>query len=195
MTRQLPTRSIDWAAVHRRLQASALALDDQQDPARARRLVEERTRQLAQRASRAAATTVPLLMLQAGGDTFALRIAEVAEVAAMTPAAPLPRAGTTLIGVVNRHGTLCQVHDLAALCGRPTAMGERARGHLIVLRAEGGRIGLRVDLADAIREVRPAELDPADDHAPGRLGSFTRGGFNLVTPQAILIRLAPSEAL
>jgi len=156
---------------------------------RSRRILLERTRQLATRSKAAGVVTTALLLLEADGESCALRIDAVAEVAAMPLPARLPRAGPALLGLVETRGVLCRVYDLAELFGRRTGSARRAGGHLVVLRQGGGRVGLRVDRAVGIVEVPAAGLLPADDGLPSTLGRITRSGIDLLDPETILGRV------
>ncbi|WP_159714103.1 chemotaxis protein CheW [Geminicoccus flavidas] len=156
---------------------------------RTRRILLERTRQLAKRSKAAETVTTALLLLEADGESCALRIDAVAEVASMPLPARLPRAGPALLGLVETRGVLCRVYDLAELFGRRAGSARRGGGHLVVLRQGGGRVGLRVDRAVGIVEAPAADLLPADDGLPGTLGRITRSGIDLLDPETILGRV------
>ncbi len=156
---------------------------------RAHAILLERTRQLATRSMAAEAVTIALLLLEVDGESCALRVDAVAEVAAMPLPARLPRAGPALLGLVETRGVLCRVYDLAELFGRRAGSARRSGGHLVVLRQGGGRVGLRVDRAAGIVEAPAADLLPAEDGLPGTLGRITRSGIDLLDPETILGRV------
>ena len=180
----------DWAAMHRRL---AVAEDDARTKARAERLFAERTTQLARRAYADRRELVTLVMLQVEGERFALRAAEALEVTTMSRAAVLPRAHPALLGIVDRRGVLCRVYDLASLCGMRRATPPTS-GHLVVLRMQGGQLGLRVDRAETLIEADLGELVAGAETVPTRVGTYTRGGFTLLNCQAIVDAVDPAEA-
>lgn len=186
--RQKAATAVDWDGIRRRFSGDQQEIDDERAKARTRALLLERTRQLAARSSGPVEDSRPVLMIEAGGERFALHVSDAAEVAAMTVPTILPRARSPLIGVVDRRGILCRVYDLAALCGLPPALPRQA-GHLVVLRAQGRQVGLRVDRALTIAEVAAADLRPSEDTSPATLGSYTEGGLNLLDPQTILSRI------
>jgi chemotaxis signal transduction protein len=154
-----------------------------------RRILQERGQQLACRGSSSQVVRVPVLTLEAGGEIFALKVADATEVAEMSLATAVPRAAPALLGIVDRRGVLCRVYDLKALCGLPPGPSRSGSGHLVVLRAGGGRVGLRVDRATTIAEVPAADLSPSGDGIFGTIGRHTRSGLNLLDPAAILSRV------
>ncbi|WP_051328707.1 chemotaxis protein CheW [Geminicoccus roseus] len=156
---------------------------------RVRRILQERSRQLAGRGNSSQVVRVSVLTLEAGSETFALKVADAMEVAGMGLPTAVPRAVPALLGMVDRRGVLCRVYDLLALCGLTTGPSRSGSGHLVVLRAGGGRVGLRVDRATTIAELPAADLAPSGDGVPGMLGRHTRGGLNLLDPAAILSRV------
>jgi chemotaxis signal transduction protein len=162
--------------------------DDPRVLERARKIFQQRTRQLAARGLGQETDKVAVLILECGGEAFALRVTDAAEVVAMNVATTLPRARPALLGIVDRRGALCCVYELAALCGLAPSGAGRTSGHLVVLRAGGGQVGLRVDRASTIREVSAADLLPSDEAFVASLGQYTRGGLNLLDPDLILSR-------
>ncbi len=60
-----------------------------------------------------------VLAVRIGGDPFALRLSEVADLRADRVVVPVPSAVPELLGLVGLRGTLAPVYDLAALLGYP----------------------------------------------------------------------------
>jgi purine-binding chemotaxis protein CheW len=72
-----------------------------------------------------AAAREDLLAIRAGGEAYALRLAELAGVAAGRRITPLPTAVAGLRGLVGLRGRLVPVWDLAALLGHPAPEAPR----------------------------------------------------------------------
>ena len=125
--------------------------------ARIEEILDARTRGLAARGTAPEARpTRGLLLCRAGREAVALPLEGVAEVFPFRPCTPVPGAPAALVGLTGRGGLLVSVVELATALGAPPAEG--AAGHVVVLRRDGPRIGLKVDrvlaVADAV--VEPA---------------------------------------
>ncbi len=154
------------------------------DDARRQRILAERTRRLAERRDTPdSERPVPVMVLVAGSERFALKLADAAEVAVARAAAVLPRSDPALLGLMDIRGTLCRVYDLALLCGLP-APAQRGGGHVVRIRA-GNAVGLRVDRADAMLDLSPAEMTADPESPPGRLGRRILAGYTLIDPTAL----------
>lgn len=152
---------------------------------RRRAILSERTRRLSERRDTPdSERPVPVLVLVAGGERFALRLADAAEVSLVRSAAILPRSDPALLGLMDIRGTLCRVYDLALLCGL-TAPASRTAGHVVRIRGDDA-IGLRVERAEAMTDVPPAGLQPDPESPPGRIGHRIRAGYTLIEPAALL---------
>ena len=171
---------------------AATAEEETRIQARAERLLAERTLQLARRTRATTRQLTTLIMLRIEGERFAIRAADALEIVPMAAAASMPHAHPALLGIVDRRGVICHVHDLATLCGmRPAAA--RTAGHLVVLRAQHGQIGLRVDRAETLIEADLDELLSGDTSVQTKVGFYTKGGFTLLSCHMILEIVASFE--
>jgi chemotaxis signal transduction protein len=94
----------------------------------------------------------------AAGESYALPVDAVLEVAELEGITPVPGATPTVLGVRNLRGAVLPVVDLAGVLGLPRADGPRR----IVVAAEGGRIaGLAVDSVAGVESL-PDASEPAD---------------------------------
>lgn len=121
-------------------------------------ILDARTRSLAARSEAPEARpTRALLLCRAGAETVGLPMESVTEVFPFRPCTPVPGAPASLVGLTGRGGTLVSVVDLATALGAAPAPAEGETGHVVVLRREGPRIGLRVarvlSVADAAVEA------------------------------------------
>ncbi|MCQ4162626.1 chemotaxis protein CheW, partial [Roseomonas sp. GC11] len=132
--------------------------------AQAERLIEARTRLLA---GRGAAPPVPplpaVLACRAGGETYGIPLAAVAQVVPEGPCTPLPAAPLAgalpaLLGLCAQGGLAYAVIDLGSALGG-SALGAAARapeaGHFLLLREAPRRLALRVDRALAVLHPLP----------------------------------------
>ncbi|KMO24239.1 chemotaxis protein CheW, partial [Methylobacterium aquaticum] len=117
-------------------------------------ILDARTRSLATRGT--APETQPtrsLLVCRTGAETVGLPLDGVAEVFPFRPCTPVPGAPASLVGLTGRGGILVSVVDLAVALGTAPAPPEDAAGHVVTLRRDGPRIGLRVDRVLSVTEA------------------------------------------
>jgi purine-binding chemotaxis protein CheW len=121
-------------------------------------ILDARTRSLAARgAAPEARPTRALLLCRAGTEAVGLPLEAVAEVFPFRPCTPVPGAPAALVGLTGRGGILVSVVDLAVALGAarrhdPAPAGESG-GHVVVLRRDGPRIGLRVARVLAVADA------------------------------------------
>lgn len=102
-----------------------------------------------------------LVLFEAGGCRFGLRLEEVERVLPMLEVQPLPRAPRAVLGVINLHGEILPVLDLLRRLRRPTA-APRASDRLVIARSSRRRFALRVDAALGISEFEPSLTTAVD---------------------------------
>lgn len=152
---------------------------------RRRAILDERTRRLAaRRVTPDSERPVPVLVLGAGGERFALRLSDATEVGVMRPIAVLPRADPALVGLMDIRGTLCRLYDLGLLCGLASS-GSRSGGHVVRLRTEAA-LALRVDRAEGMTDISPSGMRADPEFPPGRLGRRILAGYTLIDPASLL---------
>ncbi|AWN48012.1 chemotaxis protein CheW [Methylobacterium terrae] len=150
--------------------------------ARIDEILDARTRALASRgAAPEVRATRALLLCRAGAETVGIGLEEVAEVFPFRPCTPVPGAPAALVGLTGRGGLLVSVVDLAAALGAAAAPGaapaEAAPGHVVTLRRDGPRIGLKVD---RVLSVAEAEVEAG----PDGLGRRAVAGYARAAPQS-----------
>lgn len=103
--------------------------------------------------------TVPILAFAIGQQAYALRIADVVEVAAMVDVLAIPYAPTGVLGMVNRHGEMIALLDMRVILGSPVQR-VGANTIFIVAEYEGQRMGLVVDSIDLVKYVSLEAFHP-----------------------------------
>ncbi|MGY2048803.1 chemotaxis protein CheW [Methylobacterium sp. JK268] len=122
--------------------------------ARAEAILDARSQALAARGRAPAETRARrrVLLCRVGAERIGIPLDAVAAVAPFRPCTPVPGAPTALIGLSGRGGSPLSVLDLAASLGLPPAPAD-GPAHLVVLRRETPRLGLRVERALAVVEA------------------------------------------
>jgi purine-binding chemotaxis protein CheW len=93
-----------------------------------------------------------MILFSVEGETFALRLEDVAEVMEPPPIYPIPRVPELFAGIMNFHGNLVSVVDLARLLKNVSGASQ---GQLLVLDTRVANLALRVE---SVESVSPAEV-------------------------------------
>jgi chemotaxis signal transduction protein len=134
-----------------------------------------------------------------GQQTYALPIAQVAQIVEMVAITPVPGATDAVEGVINYHGQTVPVVDMRRRLGLPRAP-TRLDAHILLARIGKGMVALVVD---EVLDVRDAHVARADAVLPSGLGAapFLRGvvhaqdGTLLVLDPERLFRPVQAKAL
>jgi purine-binding chemotaxis protein CheW len=132
---------------------------------------------------------VDVLVFEMGGQRHGLAAAAVLEILRAVAVAPLPQAPPGVEGVINLRGRVVPVVDLRhrfRLPPRPVLPTD----HLIVARSGDRLVALRVDRAEDLVRLDPADLEPAGP-APGPVAKLADG---LVPVHSLDDLLAADEA-
>jgi purine-binding chemotaxis protein CheW len=113
---------------------------------------------------------VQIAVFQVGEQAYGLDIMRIKEIINLVPITPVPRAPTTMEGVVSLRGQVLPVVDLRKLFDRPTEP-VRSSHKIIIARFPDGIVGLVVDgVREVVRiqadEIRPAPTLPGREAAP-----------------------------
>jgi len=124
------------------------------------------------------------LLFSAAGEGFACDLQEVAEVMEPQASFPIPLAPPHFTGLINFHGTLTALVDLALYLGRH---GQGGAGKVLVLDGKRAGLALQVDGVSAIvtREAITGE-SPGDDPLTEARLETEHGTFRLLRIEALL---------
>lgn len=104
--------------------------------------------------------TARYLVFVQRGALYALDLQDVAEVVEPPPTFPIPRAPAYFVGVMNFHGNLTTVLDLAHLQDKGKFSPE---GKVLVLDGRLANLAIWVDGVSAIIPAESVQREPADD--------------------------------
>ena len=126
----------------------------------------ERARRLAQLpiSGAAAQDAWPVMVLGIGKERYGMDLPDVAEVLPAVRATPVPGALGAIAGVINVHGEIRPVIDVRRVLGMKTA-GNGGESGVILLRKNGGEMGLQVDTVDQIRWIGSGDVRTASGGA------------------------------
>ncbi|HEY7492206.1 MAG TPA: chemotaxis protein CheW [Candidatus Tectomicrobia bacterium] len=171
-------QTIDWQAVHARLEQLCKALDASESlaPAEVQRLLQERAQKLAQPLAEAlsVATILELLVFSLGGQRYGIETVHVLEVAPLQGLTPVPCTPSFVLGVVNHRGRILPVLDfrpLFELAGQGITEGSQ-----VVAVADGETsFGIFAEAIAGVVQVGEHEMTPAPVAITGGRQAFIRG--------------------
>jgi len=152
----------DWQAAYARLEALRRAVETggALSPEEARRILEQRARQLAQpREERVSAAAEPLdlLVFSRSGERYGVVVRHVQQLLPKTSPTPLPGSRPGLAGVANHRGRILAVVDMGGLRPGP---GGRPEGRIVAVETRGNCFGLLADEVAGLARVEPGEVTP-----------------------------------
>ena len=186
------SRTIDWQAAYRRLDASREALARGGTPSEEdiRRELRRRARLLAAPAAAAASAGVELLVFAAGDGRFGVRLPQVEAIVGADVVVPVPCTPATIRGVVVHRGEALAVIDLSAYVGLPPPEPAEG-GTLVVVRGSGRRVGIFADAVEGIDSIAADAVVPIanlliDDRA-GALDGATAEAVILLDSEHLIL--------
>lgn len=154
------------------------------DPAFVEQVLKLRARRLA--AARTVTEDRPqglaVLCFAIGVETYALPLAELAEVMPLVQWTPVPGQAQHLLGVTNVRGEIHPVLNLHAMLNLPE-QDAGSRAYAVFLRTPGRAVGLRVDGLSRIRFIDPQTLTVPHEAANGLPQRFVAG----ITPETLIL--------
>lgn len=149
MTTDLPLQTRTDKALATRTAPPATAFD----AAGQLELVRHRTARLAARgrADQAQRDSRDMMVCETSGNLYGFDATAIAGVIPLPDLTKVPQAHSAMLGIFGRNGRIFTAADLTAAMGLPS--GERASGHLVLMRHPRVRLALRVDRALAFTKV------------------------------------------
>ncbi len=169
--------AIDWREVHRRIEATRLAIASAAAPdaGQRQRILRDRARALAREPAHADDADAPeWLEFLLAQEKYGLESCHVREVRVLENLTPLPCTPAFVLGMVNLRGEILSVIDLKKFFDLP----ERGLGDLdkiIVLESANMRFGILADVILGVRRIPSAEIQPSLPTLTGIREKYLKG--------------------
>jgi purine-binding chemotaxis protein CheW len=174
-----PKGEIDWAELHRRLDASesALARRLAPSPEEKRKILRQRSRLLAQR-GKAEATPAHLLLevveFVLGPEHYGIESCHIRDIHPLSEFTPLPCTPSFVLGLVNVRGQILSLIDIKKFFDLPDK-GLSDLNKIIVIHANHMELGILADAILGVRSLALEELQPAMPTLTGIRAEYLRG--------------------
>jgi len=156
--------SIDWSAVHRRLQSVNAAIERAVTPSVGEKnsTLKERARILAReaRSNEAGEEYIEIVEFLLAQERYGIETRHIREVYPLKELTPLPSTPPFVLGVVNARGRIVPVVDIKTIFGLPDR-GLTDRNKLIIVRANGMELGLLADTIVGVQRVPLQDIQPS----------------------------------
>jgi purine-binding chemotaxis protein CheW len=124
-------------------------------------LIKARSEKRAARRAGEAGRRVEYLAFILAGETYAVQIAHVAEILRPPPVTEVPRAPSTMLGVISVRGKLVTVIDLRRRFHLPESPIDRKSRILLGDLGKGEQLGLLVDEVQQVWRLAAGEIEAA----------------------------------
>ena len=178
--------SIDWSAVHRRLQSVNAAIERAVSPSVGEKnsILKQRARILSQEArnNEAGEEYIEILEFLLAQERYGIETRHIREVYPLKELTPLPSTPPFVLGVVNARGRIVPVVDIKTIFGLPDR-GLTDLNKLIIVRANGMELGLLADTIVGVQRVPLQGIQPSLPTLSGIRADYLKG----VTKERLVI--------
>jgi purine-binding chemotaxis protein CheW len=156
---------LDWANLHRRLEASQAALQRKLTPGleEKRMILRDRARLLAANSNADAAAPRSLLEIvefALGPERYGVESSRIREIYPLNEFTPLPCTPAFVLGLVNVRGQILSIINIKKLFDLPEK-GLTDLNKIIIVHAHSIELGILADAILGTRSIAPEELRPA----------------------------------
>ena len=178
--------SIDWSAVHRRLQSVNAAIERAVTPSVGEKnsTLKERARilSLEARSNEAGEEYIEIVEFLLAQERYGIETRHIREVCPLKELTTLPSTPPFVLGVVNARGRIVPVVDIKTIFGLPDR-GLTDLNKLIIVRANGMELGLLADAILGVRRVPLQDVQPSLPTLSGIRADYLKG----VTKERLVI--------
>jgi purine-binding chemotaxis protein CheW len=171
--------NLEWANLHRRLDASQAALQRKLTPGpeEKRKILRHRARLLAA-SSKAEATAqgspIEIVEFVLGPERYGIESSLIREIHPLNEFTPLPCTPAFVLGLVNVRGQILSIIDIKKLFDLPEK-GLTDLNKIIIVHAHSVELGILADTILGTRSIAPEELHPALPTLTGIRADYLQG--------------------
>lgn len=171
-------RSVDWEAMHRRMESLRRILDEAwaPSPEETRRVLQARATELARPSAESAAQhrQLELIEFTLAHENYGVESSFVREVYPLTDLTPVPCTPPFVSGVVNVRGEIVSVIDIKKFFDLPEK-GLTDLNKAIILHSDAMTFGILADLIVGVRSVSFGEIQPTPATLTGNREEYLMG--------------------
>jgi len=171
-------KSIDWSAVHRRLQSVNVAIERAVAPSVGEKnsILKERARILSREARNdgAGEEYIEIVEFLLAHERYGIETTHILEVYPLKELTPLPSTPPFVLGVVNARGRIISVVDIKKMFDLPDR-GLTDLNKLIIVRVNGMELGLLADTIVGVQRVLLQNIQPSLPTLSGIRAEYLRG--------------------
>ena len=156
-------KAVDWSEVRQRLDAARAAVERgwAPEPEEAKRILQARTRALAQEPEEdGAADTLEIVEFVLAYETYGVESSFVREIHPLTELTPMPCTPAFVLGIVNLRGEILSVIDIKKFFDLPQK-GLTDLNKVIVLQSAAISLGILADAILGVRRIPAAAIQPS----------------------------------
>ena len=170
---------MDWAELHRRLNASRSALERRlaPGPEEKQKILHARARLLAACGKSEAVPAhllVEVVEFVLGPEHYGIESCHIREIHPLSEFTPLPCTPAFVLGLVNVRGQILSIIDIKKLFDLPEK-GLTDLNKVIVVHANHTEVGILADTIVGVRSIAPEELQPALPTLTGIRAEYLKG--------------------
>ena len=181
----MPSRTIDWKAIHKRLDMAAAAISEGFDPApeEIRRVLDTRARKAARPELKPdTSERIEILSFSMAGEIYGIETCHIREVCQIKELTVVPCTPPFIAGVMNLRGRILTIVDLCRFFKLPPG-GLTEFNRVIVLKGSDNELGVLADSISGVLMVAVSELQENLPTLTGIHERFLRG----VTAQVVAV--------
>ncbi len=155
--------SIDWDAVHRRIETAVTALEQGgvSSPKEKREILKARAKILARETEKEESPKEYLEVIEflLSGERYGVEASYVREVYPLRELAPIPGTPAFVLGITNVRGKILSAIDIKKLFDLPEK-GLTELDKIIIIQASGMELGIHADVVIGMRSIALEEIQP-----------------------------------
>ena len=186
MKQTVTREKVDWAEVHRRLEATSAAMERVITPGidDKKRLLKARAKKLSQEAIQvnSGQQCIEIVEFQLAGEKYGIEASNVREVYPLKELVPVPGTPPFFLGITSVRGQILSVIDIKRFFDLPDK-GLTELDKVVIVRSGEVELGIRADVVLGMWSISRGDIQPSLPTLIGVRDKYLRG----ITKDAVII--------